>query len=33
MAENATKDMQGLPLGLLIAHPILEVSKGQSELC
>ena len=33
MAENVTKDMQGLPLGLLIAQPILEVAKGQAELC
>lgn len=33
MAESVTKDMQGLPLGLLIAQPILEVAKGQAELC
>lgn len=31
MAET-TKDLVGLPLGLLIAQPIIEVAKGQAEL-
>lgn len=30
---DITKDMEGLPLGLLIAQPIIEVAKGQTELC
>lgn len=32
MAEIAEK-FAGLPMGLLIAQPILEVAKGQAELC
>ena len=32
MAE-VSKEMVGLPLGLLIAQPIIEVAKGQGELC
>ncbi len=27
------KDMVGLPLGVLISQPIIEVAKGQAELC
>lgn len=33
MADSIAKDMVGLPMGLLIAQPIIEVAKGQSELC
>ncbi|MDO5558492.1 MAG: DUF2589 domain-containing protein [Oscillospiraceae bacterium] len=29
----AAQDFVGLPLGLLICQPILEVAKGQQELC
>ena len=32
MAET-TKELVGLPLGLLISQPIIEVAKGQTELC
>ncbi len=28
-----TQDFEGLPLGLLVCQPILEVAKGQAELC
>ena len=28
-----TSDFVGLPLGLLVSQPILEVAKGQAELC
>lgn len=30
---NVTKDFIGLPLGLLVCQPILEVAKGQAALC
>ena len=30
---NVAKDIVGLPLGLLISQPIIEVAKGQAELC
>ncbi len=30
---NIAKDVVGLPLGLLISQPIIEVAKGQAELC
>lgn len=30
---TVTKDLVGLPLGLLISQPIIEVAKGQAELC
>lgn len=30
---NLAKDIVGLPLGLLISQPIIEVAKGQAELC
>lgn len=35
MPENNSiaKDIVGLPLGLLISQPIIEVAKGQAELC
>lgn len=32
MADIASK-FSGLPLGLLICTPIIEVAKGQAELC
>lgn len=28
-----SKDFVGLPLGLLVSQPIIEVAKGQAELC
>lgn len=28
-----TDDFTGLPIGLLICQPIIEVAKGQAELC
>lgn len=28
-----TNDFTGLPLGLLVSQPIIEVAKGQAELC
>lgn len=28
-----TNDFAGLPLGLLVSQPIIEVAKGQAELC
>lgn len=28
-----TKDFVGVPLGLLVSQPIIEVAKGQAELC
>lgn len=30
---SVTKDIIGLPMGLLISQPIIEVAKGQAELC
>lgn len=33
MPENITQDFIGLPLGLLVCQPILEVAKGQAALC
>lgn len=30
---SLTKDFEGLPLGLLVCQPIIEVAKGQAELC
>lgn len=38
MPENAgnnslLKDFTGIPMGLLISQPIIEVAKGQAELC
>ncbi len=30
---SITKDFEGLPLGLLVCQPIIEVAKGQAELC
>lgn len=33
MAGEMTKEFVGLPLGLLVCQPILEVAKGQAELC
>lgn len=32
-SENITNEFVGLPLGLLVCQPILEVSKGQDALC
>lgn len=32
-STNLAKDIVGLPLGLLISQPIIEVAKGQAELC
>lgn len=31
--ENVSQEFVGLPLGLLVCQPILEVAKGQSALC
>lgn len=28
-----TDDFTGVPLGLLVSQPIIEVAKGQAELC
>lgn len=33
MPENLGDKFAGLPLGLLVCTPIIEVAKGQSELC
>lgn len=33
MAGELTREFVGLPLGLLVCQPILEVAKGQAELC
>ena len=33
MPENLSGQFAGLPLGLLVCTPIIEVAKGQSELC
>ena len=33
MPENLSDKFAGLPLGLLVCTPIIEVAKGQSELC
>lgn len=33
MAGEMAKEFVGLPLGLLVCQPILEVAKGQAELC
>lgn len=30
---SITQDFEGLPLGLLICQPIIEVANGQAELC
>ena len=31
--ENLAQKFAGLPMGLLICSPIIEVAKGQAELC
>lgn len=33
MADDIMKSFTGLPLGLLVCQPILEVAKGQDALC
>jgi len=33
MPDNIADQFAGLPLGLLVCTPIIEVAKGQSELC
>lgn len=33
MPEKITDQFAGLPLGLLVCSPIIEVAKGQAELC
>jgi hypothetical protein len=33
MPDNVADQFAGLPLGLLVCTPIIEVAKGQSELC
>jgi hypothetical protein len=33
MADNIAQKFAGLPLGLLVCSPIIEVAKGQAELC
>ena len=30
---NSSNEFTGLPLGLLVCQPILEVAKGQAALC
>lgn len=33
MADDIASNFAGLPLGLLVCTPIIEVAKGQAELC